>query len=335
MIARPSEKIWLVSEKHRRSTELSRAFGAELCELLSSDSQIPILLARYSFIACKTLLLLLRRRPKVVFVQNPSVFLALVVCGLQSLFGYKLIVDRHSNFKLKFVNSKELKWKLFHIISNYTIQKADLTIVTNDFLAEYINEIGGETFILPDKLPKLDLAKKTAMDGEMNIVVVCTFSEDEPIEALIGAAYLLPKNWVVYFTGNEKKCITATRKKELEQRNIRFTGFVSDVMYQSLLFSADIAVVLTTEDYLLTCGAYEAISLGKALVVSNTKTIKNYFRRGVIYTDPTPEAISVAIKNGMADLSYFESEIISFRKELSSQWEIDKESLKEKIDGID
>ena len=307
MVAHPSDKIWLVSEKHRRSTELAKAFGVELCEILSSDSQIPIVFARYSFIACKAFGFLLRKRPNVVFVQNPSVFLTLVVCGLRRFFGYKLIVDRHSNFKLKFADCKDLKWKLFHIVSNYTLRSADLTIVTNDFLADYVKDKGGKSFILPDKLPKLDLAKSTDMDGEFNIIVVCTFSEDEPIEELIGAAFLLPKKWVMYFTGNEKKSISAERKKELERGNIRFTGFVPDLKYQSLLLSADIVVALTTEEYLLTCGAYEAISLGKALVVSNTKTIRNYFCRGVIYTDPTSESIAVAIKNGLSDLKYYES----------------------------
>lgn len=327
-------RIWLVSEKHRRSSELCMAFEADLCEILSSDNQIPIRGARYVFVFFKTISVLLSKRPKVVFVQNPSLFLTAMVCGLRGIFKYRLIVDRHSNFKLKFVNSKRLKWKLFYSVSDFTIRCADLTIVTNQFLAELVEAKNGNSFVLPDKLPQLDLAKKIVLDGQKNIVVVCTFSEDEPIEELIDAALLLPKEWVVHFTGNEKKAISAKRKKELEKRNIKFTGFIPEKAYQSLLCSADLLVVLTTEEYLLTCGAYEAISLGKALVVSKTKTIKSYFRKGVIYTNPDPESIVLAIKHGISNLKFFENEILSFREELFLEWKSEQEILRAKIEEL-
>jgi len=312
--------IWLASERHRRSRELSQFFGAELFELLDSDNQIPNRIIRYAFIFFKASLILLTKRPKLLFVQNPSIFLTAMICFLSNLFRYSILVDRHSNFKLSYTGTKKLKWYLFKLVSDYTLKKARITIVTNLFLAEIVEKKGGVPFVLEDKLPTLSEANSIELEGKYSIVVISTFSNDEPIEALIGAALELPEDWMIFFTGCAEKYIDPDRKKKLERRNIRFLGFVPENTYQSLIKSADLVAVLTTEEYLLNCGAYEAVSLEKALIVSDTETMKRYFRKGVVYTAPYSENILKSIIYGIENRERLQKEAAELKVELSEEW---------------
>src|SRR5207249_11301841 len=115
--------IWISWERHRRSRELARALSVPLYEIVSRRS------GRLRSIDCalRTTGLLLRVRPSLLFVQNPSIQLATLASFLKPLFGYTLVVDRHSNFD--FSNTRD---GLFNRLSNYGLRIADLTIVTNE-----------------------------------------------------------------------------------------------------------------------------------------------------------------------------------------------------------
>ena len=64
------------------------------------------------------------------------------------------------------------------------------------------------------------------------------------------------------------------------QSNIILTGYLPDDEYIALLKSADVIIVLTSQDHTLTCGSYESIVLGKPMVLTDTEAIKNHFNKG-------------------------------------------------------
>jgi len=313
--------IWIATEPHKRSVELAAAFNCKMYVLLESDSDIPVRIFRYVYYIYKTFWILIVNRPQVVFVQNPSIFLAFVVCFLKKMFECKIVIDRHSNFKLDKVTSPWLKWRLFHWISKYTLSRADITIVTNDFLKDVVNDMGGEGFVLQDKLPKMPLAKPVQLEGSVNIVVISTFSDDEPIDAVFEAAEELPADWFVHVTGKYKGKEKFAELVKQCPANVILTGFVSENKYQSLLLSVDVVVVLTTEENLLTCGAYEAISLGKALVLSDTKALRYYFRYGVIYSQNIPDALRKNITEAVQRKEQLEADILRLKDELEVEWQ--------------
>jgi hypothetical protein len=176
-----SHKIWITWEDHRRSRELSTAFSAKYVFLSCNRSRI----IRYPVLGAKTFKLLLSEKPSLVFCQNPSIVLTSLLCILKIFFQYSLIVDRHSNFKFHTSKSMNPKWIIFHWLSKLSLRRADLTIVTNQFLKSYIESCGGKSEILPDKLPSLKSANPQKLLGRVNYVFVSTFSEDEPIHELL------------------------------------------------------------------------------------------------------------------------------------------------------
>jgi len=300
--------------------ELADAFGCKMFALLESDSEISIRMLRYIYYAFKTFWILIVSRPKIVFVQNPSIVLAFVVCLVKDVFKFRVVVDRHSNFKLATVSLPEMKWRLFHWLSRYTLSRADLTIVTNDFDKALVTANGGRGEILQDRLPQLPLAEPVKLEGEVNLVVVSTFSDDEPLDAVFEAAEAFPSEWRVYVTGKYQGKEGFRGLIEQRPANVVLTGFLPEKEYQSLFLSAEIVIVLTTEENLLTCGAYEAISLGKALVLSDTEALRAYFSYGPLYTENDHFSLKENVCRAIQQREQLEGGVQRLKNDLEVEW---------------
>jgi glycosyltransferase involved in cell wall biosynthesis len=321
--------IWITWSRHRRTEELAPAFGAKLCVVEGGKGR----LTRYVRLSAATLWILLRTRPSTVFVQNPSILLATLVCIVRRPFNLCVVVDRHSNFKQRTFGSRRIALRLFHFLSRYTVKKADLTIVTTPFLCDLVRRWGGRGVILQDKFPTMGLGGLRCLTGAKNIVSICSFSGDEPVDAVIKAAKLINPDWHVYITGDSRKFMSKQYLYESPPRNVTLTGFLSDSDYQTLLRSANLLLVLTTAEELLTCGAYEGISLGKPLVLSDTEAIKAYFSEGVLYCQPNGESIAAAIETAFSNEERFASGVKKLRERLETNWQRRFERLRSRVDG--
>ena len=322
------KRIWVTWEKHRRSTELSKTFNAELICFSELPNFLNVRIFKYLINTTKTIKCFIEKMPRIVFVQNPSIMLAFITVLMKPYFKYFLIIDRHSNFKFE-KNRKYLLWRIFDKLSNYTIKRSDLTIVTNEYLENYIKKIGGNGAVLPDKMPNIKKHKFRKLDGKISMVYICTFSSDEPVHEVIEAAKKMGKNYVLYITGNHKKY---THLKKIENNlpeNIIFTGYLNEESYQVLISSCDIIIVLTTQEYTINCGAYEALAVDKPMIISNTKTLKEYFDHGVEYTDPNCYSICNAIKKVSENIDSRKKEIIELKKNLNKKWKIKKEKVED------
>ena len=76
-------RVWITWEKHRRSTELSKVFDAELICFTALPSFLNVRIFRYFINIVKTSKCLIEKKPKIIFVQNPSIILALFAALLK------------------------------------------------------------------------------------------------------------------------------------------------------------------------------------------------------------------------------------------------------------
>lgn len=271
--------IWIAWEDHRRSRELSKALEIPYHALISNRSR-PL---RYIILSFKTITLVNRIKPSLIFCQNPSIVLALLLCLAKSLFKFELVVDRHSNFKFDTKNSRNLKWKIFHIVSDYTIRNSNLTVVTNEPLAKLVSEKGGRAIVLPDKLPDVTSPNRVGnMKKGVNFLFICTFSYDEPVEEVLKAFSALGEGYNLYVTGDYRK-LNNWKEYFFDGNNISFLGFVDEISYRRYLNSCDATIVLTSMDLTLNCGSYESVAANKPQIVSDSPVIRRYFKRGAIY----------------------------------------------------
>lgn len=322
-----TKNLWVTWEDHRRSRELAAAFNCDYVCFASRRNRF----LRYIFLSFKTITFINKFKPSVVFCQNPSIVLAFLLCTAKFFFRYQLIVDRHSSFKFSTRGSWHPMWLIFHKISDFSLKNADITIVTNKYLQDFVQAKGGRAFVLPDKIPQLYPSIDKAEDEKKTITFVSTFSDDEPIFEVVKAASLLSGEYLIYITGSHKRFDRFDELKAVLPDNVILTGFLPEKDYQNRLAASDAIMVITTLEYTLTCGAYEAVSLGKPMILGNTKTIMEFFNKGAVYTSIYPVEMADQITKLFADIDSFNQQVLVLKEEMRLSWEKQFNEIKEVI----
>jgi glycosyltransferase involved in cell wall biosynthesis len=311
-------KIWIAWEKHRRSTELASALNVEKLFQLEVEANRLI---RYACLLYRTILIILRERPDLVIVQNPSIVLSSFMVTLGKILVPRVVVDAHNEGIKPFYSKHNWFMPLYRMIQ----KRADLTVVTNHELAEEVHNHGGRPFILEDKIPRFGKVERIPLSGKYNVVLICTFEKDEPYEEVIKAASLIDSSIHTYITGKYQKA-----SPEIIARapyNVHFTGFLSDEEYINLLYSCDAIIDLTLMQDCLVCGAYEAVALGNPLILTDTPVLRNYFYQGAVYTENKAGAIAEAIKCVIENREKLTDEVLILRDQLQSMWDEKIEKL--------
>jgi len=319
-----NSSIWITWETQRRSIELARHFG---CELFIFEHFGWL---RYPKCLWQTISVFFKKKPQILFVQNPSMVLATVACLLGMLSSSYVIVDRHTTFLL---NEKDKKITLrnivFKILHRFTLKHADLTIVTNEYLADIVISLKGRAFVLPDKLPDLKMTEKINLKGDKNIFLISSFNHDEPIEEVLSAmSKLKQENVVLYISGNYKKLDKSIRDNS--PLNVVFTGFLSYEEFINYLFSVDVVMALTTATHCMLCGCYEAVSAEKPLITSRQKVLVDYFS-GAVFVDNTKNDIRHAIEVVIEKIEEYKSNILLLKNEISKSWAEECQKLEEYV----
>jgi glycosyltransferase involved in cell wall biosynthesis len=318
--AEEPRRMWVTWERHRRTSELSRDLGASLVEITSGLPRI----GRYTVLLARSTMGLLRNRPNVLIVQCPSIVLGLWAAALKPLFGYTLVADLHNEAVKPYIVSSRLYERLLRVVHRV----ADLCIVTNPNLTSVIEAAGGRAFVLPDKLPDLRPASNEA-PATTSVVFVCTYSRDEPYREVIEAARALDPSVTVFVTGRYR----GTDPLPVPS-NVRLTGFLPEEAYVSLLGSADVIVDLTAIEDCLVCGAYEAVTLGRPLVTSDTAALRQYFRRGTVYSRHDSASLAAAISYALANRERLAAEMRLLKPDLMAAWTEQRDALQELLQRV-
>jgi glycosyltransferase involved in cell wall biosynthesis len=77
--------------------------------------------------------------------------------------------------------------------------------------------------------------------------------------------------------------------------NVHLLGFVDEGFYFSLLKDCDFTIDLTTRVDCLVCGAYESVSAGKPVLLSDTKPQRAYFNQGAVFCKTNPAGIKAGV----------------------------------------
>ncbi len=311
--------IWITWEKQRRNKGISSALGWPLYEITCSKSRT----LRYCLSSFKTILIIIREKPQIVAAQNPSIVLSSLVVVFKYLLNYKVIIDAHNSgvYPLEGHNT------VLMMVSRWLQKHADMTIVTNDLLKSVVDSHGGKGFILPDKIPSSLEANEFFTDGRASIAFICTFSEDEPYKEVFEATRLIPQDVFIYVTGKYPGKVDPSSLAS----NVKLLGFIPENLFWSLLSSVDLIMDLTLREGCLVCGAYEGVSLGKPLILSDTQALRSYFNQGCVYVAPTATSIAAGIEEAMSRKDEMISKIKELKKVLEKNWESRFHDLEDRI----
>ena len=306
-----NKRIWISWEKQRRTIELAQHFE---CLLFIIEHHG---LARFPLSILNTIKVLKSEKPEILIVQNPSMILAAIGCLYKKLYRKVLVVDRHSNFMIN-KNYNSFAYKImFKALNGFTLKNANLTIVTNRYIADSVKRFGGKAFILQDKIPNLKKSSMLQLKGKLNILFIASHKPDEPLEDMIEAMNILDDNIYLYITGNYNK----EKKIRLNSpQNVVFTGYLPEEQFNNMVYAVDIVIALTKIDYCLLCGCYEAVAAGKPLITTNTKTLKEYFPAAV-FVNNTYKEIAKGIEKIYKNINEQQRNIILLRNEINKSWQ--------------
>jgi glycosyltransferase involved in cell wall biosynthesis len=318
-ISQRSKVIWLAWEKHRRSQEISKYLKVK--SILLEDKRRRII--RHPILMIKTFKIIYQEKPKVLIVQNPSIFLAIIACLLLKLkfAKYYLIVDAHNEGVIPF----NKRYMIFGRIYRWIQRTADLTIVSNECLSEIVKKNGGSPFILPDKIPDPGRIAEVNLPGIFNYVVISTYASDEPIHEIIVGANELDNGDKLYITGN----YNAAKGKFILKRgdNVVLTGYLKEEEYWGYLKNAHCIIDLTLMDDCIVCGAYEALAVGTPMILSNSGILRKTFYKGAIFTNNDSESIKAALKEVKRIYKKLSQEIGLLKEEYDIIWQEEGEHL--------
>jgi glycosyltransferase involved in cell wall biosynthesis len=281
---------------------------------IASKLNIPLIFYRdrfpYVFSSILTIIKILRAKPKSVILQltqGPILFLFII---LKKLIKFKLIGDVHSGF-LIYLN---LKGKILNFTFSKLIDNLDLIIVHNKEILKIISK-KNKTFLLYDPLIN-DVEELKIRKNKTFVFVPIMKKPDEPIRELIKASEELKSDFLFISTG-----------KKIE--NIKYLGYLSYENYLKVLKTCDIVLALTKREFTLLSIIFEAISLGKPIIASETLTIKNFLKDNALYTNH--ENLAEKIKEMKMKKEIYKERITKIRNEIEKIEKINLEKIKKFI----
>ena len=295
----------------RRSEMFARELGGTLHCIhylkFRSPLHAPI---KYVMQAVRTLQVLFGERPRAVHVQSPPFVLGLVV-HLYCLFsGARYVVEHHTA-------SFGPAWDWALPMQRFVARHAVTNIVTAERWAELVRSWDADALVMHDPFLDLPLGEPFPLQQGFNVAFIGTFAQDEPLDAVLEAASLMPdvRLWITGDTEQAPGTIVDAPP------NVTFTGFLDlNREYLGLLRGVDAAMVLTTRDDTLQLAGCEAISVGTPLITSDWPYLRELFADTAVYVAPSAESIRDGIREVLDRRGELAREIPGFRRERQRDW---------------
>lgn len=299
----PGKAIYIAWTRYqRRPVSMQREFDYELFFLTALPGSVGLRKALFSYPvqAYRTLQLILKLRPDLIWVQLPPSFLAHTIYLARLLLGGKtvLIGDLHNSALSKRWVSVPLTRRL--------LNSFDILLAHNEPTRQAARKLGFDDrrlLVLEDSLPSIadeTMAAPGIVPGLF--VVPCSFNRDEPIRHVLEAAFDLPE-FRFMLTGDRGKAERLGYLTKVPD-NVTFTGFIPTTEYEKLLNSATGVLCLTTEDGIQLSAAAEAVGSGKPMIISGTPLLRTLFGTG-LFVDNSKEEIRDACRVVAADYDGF------------------------------
>jgi len=305
--------VWGPPSYGPRSRVFAEKLGIQIRYIYSTKRRgLLAAIPKYGSQAIRTIGMLFREAPTLVFVQSPPTLAVMAVWLYCSLTGSRFVVDAHSGAM------QSSYWTRPRWLYRSMARGALTTIVTNDHFARILREWRARPLVVQDIPTHVKTARRYAVEGRFNVMLVNTFASDEPLQEVMTAAMSL-EDVVFYVTGD-----TGRGDRRLLARspgNVRFTGFLPDESYYGLMTASQVVMCLTTRNHTMQRGACEALWAGKPIITSKWPILESYFHKGTVYVNNTAQEITEGVRQMMENYSEYVEEIEDLKAEQQLQWD--------------
>ena len=248
-----------------------------------------------------------RRKPSVVLVITPPVFAPAVAwlwCGLR---GRPFVVDCHTLA----LHSPKWGWAL--PVHRFLLRRARAVLLhTREGEAE-VHAWGAEALLVPDELP--DPTGAVAVEPTMSprVLVAGSLDWDEPVTEVVAAARLIPAVQL-RITGDLARLTADVR--QTAPSNVVFTGWLDYPNFLGEIKAADVVAAFTGLPGVMNRAAFEAIGMGRPLVLSDLPGMRERFGEAAVFTKNAPLEIAQSITRAYEDRDRLSQASESLKSEL-------------------
>jgi glycosyltransferase involved in cell wall biosynthesis len=304
-----------------RTQALARTLGGEAHFIIAgrrlARGLLPI---RYVIDASATWRLLDRRDPGVVIAVSPP-FLAPMVAWLWcGAHRRTLVIDCHTD---AFSGSH---WGWTKPIHRWLARRCAAVTLHTAAARDEVAGWGTPALLLPDDLPDSAEAAAASTPAGPMVLVAGGLDSEEPVAATLAAARLMPE---VEFrlTGDPRRLGDGIVAGAPE--NAHFTGWLDYPKFLGQVQVADVVAALTHDAGIMNRAAYEAVGLGKPIVLSNSPGRRERFGAVAVFTANTPAAIASAVRQALEEKAELGERSRGLRAELAADHEQGIATLRE------
>jgi len=311
--------VWGPAWKGARSAVLARALGLPGALYVDADwhrglRDDPM---KYPRRLIRTIAALVRQRPPLLLVQSPPTPLAWLAALYGAITGRPYLIDAHSDA------FQRNRWLRPRWLNRVVWRRALAVTVTDEAWAAALRAAGARPIVVPD-IPT-DGPPPPAVDlgAGIHVAVVNSGGRDEPLEATLEAAALVPEV-MFHVTG---RTLGRDAAVAAAPPNVRFTGYLASEAYTALLASADVVMCLTTRDHTMQRGACEALSLGRPIITSDWPLLRSYFSAGTVHVDNSAPGIAAGVRQLIDDIDTFRAQVGELRTLRRAEWEARRRAI--------
>ena len=317
--------VWNIFQ--RRALSMQDAFGYELTFLAPLVKSKLTKAVDYIVRSFKTLNILIKEQPKVIWIQLPPVPL-LYIAHIYRLFRkVHIVVDCHNSMIKPFW----LKWPF----TKSLLANSSAVLVHNDDVKRQALSLGVQAenlYVLEDRPANISSNEDSNLDDYLHpwILFPSSFGKDEPIEEVISAAALAPEITFVLTGGHSSA--KNIHKLENIPKNIVMTGFLPIEKFNTLLCAADAVLGLTKWEGVQLSVCNEALGAEKPMVLSNTALLKELFYMGAVFIDSSdPKSIAEGCRKIVTEKSKYSMQAVQLKGERLEKWTTQAQLV---MDGI-
>ncbi len=288
--------------------ELSAVIGADRVNLTFFFGPRYLAPIRYLVLFFRTIIVLWKRKPEVVYAQNPAVFCPLTCLIYCTLRKKKLIIDHHAVWSTKTL-TRGLLGKAIKSLEKFASSRAFANTTAHATWTKDLIKMGAKRVLtIYDFVETANRARDEGLRSKYSSgrrFIVLAPHGGHPLERLeseVQAAKSLESSSVMLlFSGPMGKLWRRIGSMILPE-NVRYIGFLELDEYRNLEASIDIGMSITDEPFTLSHSLLE-FAANKIPVVSSKQTVvQELFGDSVLYVGSSdPARIAASLQRLISD----------------------------------
>jgi glycosyltransferase involved in cell wall biosynthesis len=287
-----------------RADELAEQIAAERINMTLMYGPRYFAPIRYLALTFRTLLVLARSDPDVVYAQNPPVFCPMAALLYCKLARRRLFIDHHSIWSIKTIGGPV--GATIGFFERFVSRSAFVNTAPHTVWSKELNRMGGNrVLVVHDHVEKNTAERNDQLrreHGGDGLLAIASHGGHplEKIEAEVKAVSMT-QNVTLVITGPEEKL-----RHRLEYLGklgrAKYLGLLPMETYLSLKASCDFAINITDEPYTLSHVIFEFVASSLPVISSKESVVEEIFGNDILYVDSSEppkvaEKIELLAKN--------------------------------------